>query len=36
MVFETESFAVVETLAGKASKVALRTDPRSPYAPERN
>ena len=36
MVLETESFAVVETLAGEASKVAWRTDPRSLYAADRN
>ena len=36
VVSETERFAVVETLTGEASKVALRTDPRSLYVPERN
>jgi hypothetical protein len=36
MISETERFAVVETLTGEASKVALRTDPRSLYQPERN
>ncbi len=36
MISETERFAVVETLAGEASKVALRTDPRSLYEPEAN
>jgi hypothetical protein len=36
VISETESFAVVETLAGEASKVALRTDPRSLYMRERN
>jgi hypothetical protein len=36
VISETERFAVVETLAGEASKVALRTDPRSLYMPERN
>jgi hypothetical protein len=35
MISETERFAVVETLAGEASKVALRTDPRSLYGPDR-
>lgn len=29
VVAETERFAVVETLAGEASKIALRTDPRA-------
>ena len=33
VVLETKRFAVVETLAGEASKVALRTDPRSLYVP---
>jgi hypothetical protein len=36
MISETERFAVVETLAGEASKVALRTDPRSLYVRNRN
>ena len=36
MIFETERYTIVETLAGEASKVALRTDPRSLYEPERN
>ena len=36
VISEAERFAVVETLAGEASKVALRTDPRSPYVPEWN
>lgn len=36
VITETERFAVVETLAGEASKVALRTDPRSRHVPERN
>jgi hypothetical protein len=36
LISETERFAVVETLTGEASKVALRTDPRSLYVPERN
>ena len=36
VISETERFAVVETLTGEASKVALRTDPRSLYVPERN
>ena len=36
MISETERYAIVETLTGEASKVALRTDPRSLYVPERN
>lgn len=36
VISETERFAVVETLTGEASKVALRTDPRSLYVPEWN
>lgn len=36
VISETRRFAVVETLAGEASKVALRTDPRSLYRPELN
>jgi hypothetical protein len=35
VVSETERFAIIETLTGEASKVALRTDPRSLYAPDR-
>jgi hypothetical protein len=36
VVSESERFAVVETFAGEASRVALRTDPRLPYVPEWN
>ena len=36
VISETERFAVVETLTGEASKVALRTDPRSLFVPEWN
>ena len=36
VISEAERFAVVETLLGEASKVALRTDPRSRYVPEWN
>ena len=36
VVSETERFTVVQTLTGEASKVALRTDPRSLYVPARN
>jgi hypothetical protein len=36
VISETERYAIVETLTGEASKVALRTDPRSLYIPERN
>ena len=36
VVWETKRYAIVETLTGEASKVALRTDPRSLYLPERN
>ena len=35
VVSETDRFAVVETLVGEASKVALRTDPRSLYVHDR-
>jgi hypothetical protein len=36
VVSEAARFAVIETLFGEASKVALRTDPRSRYVPEWN
>ena len=36
VISEAERFAVVETFLGEASKVALRTDPRSRYVPEWN
>ena len=32
VVTENTRFAVVETLAGEASKIALRTDPRPPFS----
>jgi hypothetical protein len=33
VISESQRFAVIETLAGEASRVALRTDPRAPYVP---
>lgn len=36
VISESRRFAVVETLTGEASRVALRTDPRSLYVPEWN
>lgn len=36
VVSESERFTVVQTFAGQASKVPLRTDPRRPYVPEWN
>jgi hypothetical protein len=36
VILETGRFAIVETLTGEASRVALRTDPRSLYIPEWN